>query len=133
MFFLPKKSGMIWENHSFSHILHMYYEQIVDASSSKNTLPVPKTSPPLSRGTVKGPGVFASAEGRRLGRPRVGVLGRTVVTTGFFAERGALVFTLEIFTTVLAGWSWSAMERWEKYKGSMEMFRGLDHETLKHP
>lgn len=51
---------------------------------------------------VKGPGVFASAEGRRLGRPRVGVLGRTVVTTGFFAERGALVFTLEIFTTVLA-------------------------------
>jgi hypothetical protein len=45
-----------------------------------------------------------------------------------------LVFTLEIFTTVLAGWSWSAaMERWEKYKGSMEMFRGLDHETLKHP
>ena len=120
----------------------MFYEKN-DASSYKNTLPVqPKTSPPLSRGTVKGPGVFASAEGRRLGRPRVGVLGRTVVTTGFFAERGALVFTLEIFTTVLAGCRVSAMEtmetmetmeRWEKYKVSMEMFKGLDHEILKHP
>lgn len=67
----PQKSGIMWENQSFSHVLHMFCEHF-DASSYKNTVPIqPKTSPPVEPRHRQG------SRGLHLGRrPQVGAAPR---------------------------------------------------------